>query len=64
VRYALPDWGVWSENEQRMLETQLVDLDFAKDRANELFAGDESVEVVEICPNHINEQKRYCREEH
>jgi hypothetical protein len=62
--YTLPDWGVWSDGQQEMLETKLVDLDYAKDRAHELFADDETVEVVQICPQHPEKPKHDCTEEH
>jgi hypothetical protein len=57
VAYLLPEWGIWSDQHNTMVERSIQDLDEAKARAWVHFdAGDESVQVVESCPQHPDRQ--------
>lgn len=52
-----PIYGIWSGERQVMLETGFHDLEDAKDRVWAPFdAGDESVVVVQVCPDHPERQ--------
>jgi hypothetical protein len=63
MSYRLPIYGIWSADRKTMLETDILDLDDAKDRVWVPFdAGDESVEVVEVCHNHRDTPLSECRE--
>ena len=53
MAYSAPMWGVWSGEHDKMLAQGFTDLDEAKKRVWEFFdAGDESVMVVPVCPQH------------
>jgi hypothetical protein len=57
MAYILPEWGIWSDQHNTMVERGFKDLDEAKKRVWVLFdAGDETVMVVESCPLHPDRQ--------
>lgn len=56
MAYSPPLWGIWSNGRSVMLETSIDDLDDAKERVWKHFdGGDESVMVVGVCPQHLQE---------